>query len=60
MLQVLRTVASFGLSAQTTPSVQVKDFLEYVDSDSFSEKATLTDLKARVEALATQFPIPGV
>ena len=43
-----------------TLSDQVKDFLEYVESDSFSEKATLADLKARVEALATQFPIPGV
>ncbi|GAQ80566.1 serine hydroxymethyltransferase [Klebsormidium nitens] len=42
------------------PGPKVKDFLEYVDSDSFSERATLEDLKARVEALATQFPIPGV
>lgn len=39
---------------------QVKDFLEYVDSDSLSEKAAFAELKERVEALATQFPIPGV
>jgi glycine hydroxymethyltransferase len=42
------------------PGPKVKDFLEYVDSDSLSEKAAFAELKERVEALATQFPIPGV
>ena len=39
---------------------KLKDFMDYVESPDFSLKGRIADLKRRVEALATQFPMPGV
>ena len=45
---------------ETCPGTKVKDFLEYVESDSCQQHGDMVDLRKRVEAFATQFPIPGV
>jgi len=45
---------------ETCPGTKVKDFLEYVESDSCQQHGDMVDLRKRVEAFASQFPIPGV
>ncbi|KAF2286266.1 hypothetical protein GH714_012976 [Hevea brasiliensis] len=38
---------------------KLQDFLKFVASLDFSLKDKVSDLQTRVEALTTQFPIPG-
>ena len=45
---------------ETCPGTKIKDFLEYVESPSCQQHAAIVDLRKRVEAFATQYPIPGV
>lgn len=45
---------------ETCPGTKIKDFLEYVESESCQQHGAIVDLRKRVEAFATQFPIPGV
>lgn len=39
---------------------KLQDFLKFVASPEFALKDKVADLQTRVEALTTQFPIPGV
>lgn len=39
---------------------KLQDFMNFVTSPNFSLMNKVTDLRGRVEALTTQFPIPGV
>lgn len=39
---------------------KLKDFMDFVQSPDFSLGSHISDLKRRVEVLATQFPLPGV
>lgn len=45
---------------RSVSGTKLKDFMEYVESPEFLLKGRISDLKRRVEALATQFPLPGV
>lgn len=45
---------------ETCPGTKIKDFLEYVESESCEQRGAILDLRKRVEAFATQYPIPGV
>eukprot|EP00897_Mesotaenium_endlicherianum_P000224 jgi/Mesen1/10201/ME000766S09564 len=45
---------------KSAPGPKVKDFLEYVESASCQEAGAIAELRQRVEAMATRFPIPGV
>lgn len=45
---------------ETCPGSKIKDFLQYVESESCLQHAAIVDLRKRVEAFATQYPIPGV
>ncbi|KAI3881673.1 hypothetical protein MKW92_001417 [Papaver armeniacum] len=51
------------LTAKAKKSVQgskLQDFLKFVESPEFPLKDAVADLRKRVEALTTQFPIPGL
>lgn len=39
---------------------KLKDFLEYVESPEFKERADVDQLRSEVADLATQFPLPGI
>lgn len=39
---------------------KLQDFMNFVTSPNFSLMNNIADLRGRVEALTTQFPIPGV
>ena len=43
-----------------TSGSKVQDFIKYVASSDFGFTAQVSDLRKRVEALTTQFPIPGL
>lgn len=45
-----------GLASGT----KLKDFMDLVQSSDFRLMGNVMDLKRRVEAFATQFPLPGV
>ncbi|KAG0573473.1 hypothetical protein KC19_VG181400 [Ceratodon purpureus] len=45
---------------ETCPGTKIKDFLDYVESESCEQHAAIVNLRQRVEAFATQYPIPGV
>lgn len=45
-----------GLASGT----KLKDFMDLVQSSDFPMMGNVMDLKRRVEAFATQFPLPGV
>jgi glycine hydroxymethyltransferase len=42
------------------PGTKIKDFLECVESESCQQHAAIVNLRQRVKAFATQYPIPGV
>ncbi|XP_026414946.1 serine hydroxymethyltransferase 3, chloroplastic-like [Papaver somniferum] len=51
------------LTAKAKKSVQgskLQDFMKFVESPEFPLKDAVADLRKRVEALTTQFPIPGL
>ena len=39
---------------------KIQDFMNFVSSPAFPLKDKVSDLRGRVEALTTQYPIPGV
>lgn len=45
---------------QLVSGSKLQDFLKFVASPDFSLMDKVLDLRRRVEALTTQFPIPGV
>lgn len=45
---------------ETCPGTKIKEYLEYVESEGCQQHAAIVDLRKRVEAFATQYPIPGV
>ncbi|KAF5755149.1 putative glycine hydroxymethyltransferase [Helianthus annuus] len=45
---------------QAVSGSKLQDFMKYVASSDFSFTDKVSDLKKRVEALTTQFPIPGL
>ena len=45
---------------QSVKGSKLQDFMKFVTSPNFSLLDKVSDLRGRVEALTTQFPIPGV
>jgi len=41
-------------------STKLKDFIEFIESDNFQQRNSISDLKRQVESFASQFPLPGV
>lgn len=41
-------------------STKLKDFIEFIKSDNFQQRNSISDLKKQVESFASQFPLPGV
>lgn len=42
------------------PGSKLKEFMDFVESPDFSLKDATSELKRRVKALTSQFPMPGV
>lgn len=45
---------------QSSPGSKLQDFKNFVTSDDFPLKGRVSDLRNKVEAMTTQFPLPGV
>jgi glycine hydroxymethyltransferase len=45
---------------QLVSGSKLQDFMKFIASPDFSLMDKVSDLRCRVEALTTQFPIPGV
>ncbi|KAJ4957627.1 hypothetical protein NE237_024738 [Protea cynaroides] len=45
---------------QSVPGKKLQDFLKFIESPEFPLKNLVMDLRSRVEALTSQFPMPGL
>ncbi|KAI4302179.1 hypothetical protein MLD38_037960 [Melastoma candidum] len=45
---------------QAAPGTKLQDFMNFLASQDFPLRNRMTDLRDRVEALTTQFPLPGL
>lgn len=45
---------------KSAPASKLQDFKNFVASDNFPLKGRVSDLRNKVEAMTTQFPLPGV
>ena len=45
---------------QLAPGTKLQDFMQFLSSPEFPLKDEISNLREKVEALATQYPIPGV